>query len=204
MFTNQETQRLVIITRWHMESMINGNHITFFMKTFNLIFKKMIILFIIFISISFVSISFAGWGKGQGNNYHNCGQFKEGMGGKGNGGFHHGRGYNDYSNLSDEEIEKIQKLKTAFFEQTKDLRQNLYAKKLEFEAEFAKKESDEAQLLKLQKEITTLKGDLKEKHVKHMLSLKKINPDIAKQVFRKHARRGRGLGSGKMGGGLCR
>ncbi len=48
----------------------------------------------------------------------------------------------DQNNLSDEQIIRLDKERQAFFEDTRDLRDNLYQKDLELRSELAKKDPD--------------------------------------------------------------
>ena len=45
-------------------------------------------------------------------------------------------------NMSDEDIQKMDEQREAFFKSTQDLRQNIYQKQLALESEFAKKNPD--------------------------------------------------------------
>ncbi|MDH4205800.1 MAG: periplasmic heavy metal sensor [Desulfobacteraceae bacterium] len=111
---------------------------------------------------------------------------------------HHGPGWNQsgygcpgYLNmmgdLSDEEIQKMDEQREAFFKSTEDLRQNIYQKRLALESEFAKKNPDAQIAANLQKEISDLRAQMDQKRVAHMIEMKKINP---------------GLGAGFMGPGM--
>lgn len=98
-------------------------------------------------------------------------------------------GYGGYmmGNLSDEDIQKMDEQREAFFKSTEDLRQNIYQKSLALESEFAKKNPDAKNAANLQKEISDLRAQIDQKRVAHMIEMKKINP---------------GLGSGYMGPGM--
>ena len=91
----------------------------------------------------------------------------------------YGRGYgrrNFEANLSEEEMQKLNQAREKFFEDTRDLRQNIRQKQLELQAEFAKKTPDAKAALELQKEVSTLKAQMAEKRLMHKLEMKKINP----------------------------
>jgi hypothetical protein len=118
------------------------------------------------------------------------------------GGMHHGpawhhqgygsRGYDSWGNLSADETKQIEEERKAFFEATKEIRQQLYQKHLEIRSELAKKNPDAEMAAELQKEISALKAQMGQKRLDHILKLKKINPDV-----------GRGLmGRGRMGYGM--
>lgn len=97
-----------------------------------------------------------------------------------------GYGYTT-GNLSDENIQKMDELREAFFKSTQDLRQNIYQKQLALESEFAKKNPDAKIAANLQKEISDLRAQIDQKQIKNMIEMKKINP---------------GLGAGFMGPGM--
>ena len=98
------------------------------------------------------------------------------------------RGYGYMAgNLSDEQIQKMDEQREAFFKSTEDLRQNIYQKSLALESEFAKKNPDAKIAANLQKEISDLRAQIDQKRIAHMIEMKKINP---------------GLGAGFMGPGM--
>jgi hypothetical protein len=89
--------------------------------------------------------------------------------------------------LSDENIQKMDEQREAFFKSTEDLRQKIYQKKLAMESEFAKKNPDAKNAANLQKEISDLRAQIDQKRIAHLIEMKKINPY---------------LGSGFMGPGM--
>jgi len=97
-------------------------------------------------------------------------------------GWHH-RGYNEQGyrympNLTDEQITKMEKERAKFFETTRELRDDIYAKELEIRSEFAKSDIDKAKAASLQKEISKLRTLLDQKHIDHIVNMKNIIPDI--------------------------
>jgi Spy/CpxP family protein refolding chaperone len=147
--------------------------------------RKMILVFVAFAVAGFaVSVS-AEMGQGYGYNqrwHHGPGMHHSGYGFRGHGGY--------WDNLTEAQVEKIQAERKAFFEATKELRQQIYQKRLELRSELAKKEPDSEKAIALQKEISELKGQMGLKRLDHILKLKEINPDV-----------GRGRGRyGMMGG----
>ncbi len=135
--------------------------------------------------IGFAATSFAGWGRGGGGN---CWGQGSGWGQRGVGpaGFQ--------GNLSDEEIDKLNQERQAFFEDTRELRENLYQKELELRSEMAKQEPDAKIAVSLQKDISQLKGQLDQKRVEHRIKMQKENPDFfADRGFGQ----GRGYGKGR-------
>lgn len=124
-----------------------------------------------------------GWGMGPGM-----------MGGSGH--YGHGCQYGGYGpmmgNLTDDEIQQIDKQCSAFWKSTEDLRQKLYQKELALQSEFAKENIDTQKAEDLQKEISRLQSQIDQKRIDHMIEMRKINPNV-----------GRGfMGSGGMGSGM--
>ena len=123
-----------------------------------------------------------------------------GWGDKGPGWHHRGWGGPGYGHmmgdLSENEIKKMDELRSAFFNETEELRQDIYAKELELRSELAKENPDAKKAANLQKEISELESKLDQKRVDHMVQMRKIYPEA-----------GRGfMGRGPMGygyGGSC-
>ena len=160
--------------------------------------KVMIVVAIVGIA-GYAATSFAGWGRGGGGN---C--WGEGGGGNcsGQGGGYGQRGSaapGYQGNMSDQDIDKIQKERQAFFEDTRVTRENLYQKELELRSEMAKQDPDVNKAVALQKEVSELEGQLNQKRVEQRIKMQKENPDL-------FAGRGYGMGRGygKGGGGMGR
>ena len=137
--------------------------------------------------------SFAGWGRGSmGYGYHMGPGYgmHRGWGG--------GPGYQ--SDLSEEDIAKLDKERQAFFEETSDLRENLYQKELELRSELAKPEPDAKKAAGIQKEISNLESQLDQKRLDQRIKMRK---DFPRFGFRGdgYGPRGRGMGRGMYGGG---
>lgn len=99
-------------------------------------------------------------------------------------GWHHG-GYGNQSygympNLTDEQINKMEKERADFFEATKELRDDIYAKELEIKSELAKSNIDKEKAASLQKEISKLRTQLDQKHIDHIINMRKISPNMAR------------------------
>jgi Spy/CpxP family protein refolding chaperone len=114
------------------------------------------------------------------------------------GSMHHGqerhhRGYGMFGDLSENQIQKLDEEHTAFREATKELRQQIYQKKLELASEVAKQKPDVAAAAALQQEISGLLAQLAQSRLEHFLRVQKINPD---------AGRGGPMGFGMMGPGM--
>lgn len=133
--------------------------------------------------------AFAGWGRGwhHGPGWHNRGYEMSGP----------GYGYN----LSDDEIEALEKERQAFFNNTEAIRQDLYAKDLELRSELAKENPDAQKAAQLQKEISKLEAQLDQKQIDHMIKMRKLSPNMGRGMG--YMGRG-GMGSGPgYGGGNC-
>jgi len=150
-------------------------------------YRKLKIMLIATIAILFSGIyASADWGRGYGHHrgmHQGQGWHHRGYGGPGSGAF---------DNLSEDEIKKLDAERTAFFEATKDLRRKVYQKRLELASELAKENPDAATAAALQKEISDFKAQMAQKHLEHLLRVRKINPDFARGF----------LGGGHMGSGM--
>jgi len=141
--------------------------------------SKAIIALAIIGVVGFAATSFAGWGRGGGGNCR----------GQGGGWAQRGSGPAGYqNNLSDENLDKLNKERQAFFEDTRQLRENLYQKELELRSEMAKKDPDAKKAVGLQKEISELESQLAQKRVEQRIKMQKENPEIFA---------GRGYGQGR-------
>jgi Spy/CpxP family protein refolding chaperone len=142
--------------------------------------------------VGFAATSFAGWGRGGGGG-DNCWGQGGGWGQRGSA----APGYQ--GNLSDQDIDKFNNERQAFFEDTREQRENLYQKELELRSEMAKQDPDVNKAVALQKEISELEGQLNQKRVEQRLKMQKENPDFfAGRGY------GRGMGYGMGGGGMGR
>ena len=138
--------------------------------------------------VGFAATSFAGWGRGG-----NCG-------GQGSGWSQRGVAPSGYQgNLNDEQITRLDKERQAFFEETRNLRENLYQKELELRSELAKEGPDAQKAAGLQAEMSDLTAQLDQKRIDQRLKMQKENPEF-------FAGRGYGMGRGygKGGGGMGR
>jgi hypothetical protein len=153
-------------------------------KKMKRIASKIVVFLTIFTVLGFGAYAFADRGMGYGRHH-------DGWDHRGPGWHHGGYGCPGYGYLagepSDEDIQKMDAQREAFFKSTEDLRQNLYEKRLALESEFAKKNPDAQNAAKLQKEISDLRAQIDQKRIEHMIEMKKINP---------------GLGAGFMGPGM--
>ena len=142
--------------------------------------------------VGFAATSFAGWGRGSGGG-GNCWAQGGGWGQRGSA----APGYQ--GNLSDQDVDKLNQERQAFFEDTRELREKLYQKELELRSEMAKQDPDVQQAVALQKEISDLEGQLDQKRVEQRIKMQKENPD-----FFAGRGAGRGYGYGPRGKGMGR
>jgi len=150
---------------------------------------KIIVVAAIIGIVGYAATSFAGWGRGGGGGY--CWGQGGGWGQRGSA----APGYQ--GNLSDQDIDKLNQQRQAFFEDTRELRENLYQKELELRSEMAKQDPDVNKAVALQKEVSDLEGRLSQKRVEQRLKMQKDNPDL-------FTGRGYGMGRGYGGGGMGR
>ena len=147
--------------------------------------------------VGFAATSFAGWGRGGGY----CLGQGQGPGWGQRGGW--GPGFQ--GNLNDQDIDKLNQDRQAFFESTRDLREKLNQKELELRAEMAKQDPDVNKAVNLQKEVSDLEGQLDQKRVEQRVKMQKENPEFfAERGYRRGygygPRGGMGMGYGPRGG----
>ncbi|MFH2121601.1 MAG: periplasmic heavy metal sensor [Pseudomonadota bacterium] len=120
-----------------------------------------------------------GWGSGYGPGMMGPGAY-EGYGmGPGMMGYPGDRSGN-WGNLSDEDAKKIEKEQATFLRSTEQLRQDIYAKGLELRSELSKENPNAENAATLQKELSGLEGRLDQKRVDHMITLRKITPNLGR------------------------
>ena len=161
---------------------------------------KIFIVLAIVAVFAIAATSFAGWGRGHGGYGYHMGP---GYGMRGGGWGQGPRGYGGQgyqSDMSEEDIAKLDKERQAFFEATSDLKENLYQKELELRSELAKPEPDAKKAAGIQKEISSLESELDQKRLDHRIKMRK---DFPRSAFRGdgYGPRGRGMGRGMYGGG---
>jgi Spy/CpxP family protein refolding chaperone len=103
-------------------------------------------------------------------------------------GYHNGPGYGD---LSEADYNKLEAANEKFFEQTRDLREQLDEKRFALEKEWAKENPDAAKIKDFQNDISKLRSEFDAKRVEHELEVRKMMPESA---------RGRGYAGGYRGG----
>jgi Spy/CpxP family protein refolding chaperone len=83
-------------------------------------------------------------------------------------------------NLSDEDQAVLSKERQAFFDDTQDLRQDMYQKRLELQSELAKKNPDAQKAIALQNDISKLTEEFDQKRLDFILKMRKTNPDMGR------------------------
>jgi Spy/CpxP family protein refolding chaperone len=163
-------------------------------------FNKTGMIFMVLAIVAVLGIavtSFAGWGRGHwgygshmGPGYGMHRGWADGPRGYG------GPGYQ--RDLSEEDLAKLNNERQAFFEETSDLREQLYQKQLELRSEIAKPEPDTKKAAGLQAEISNLEGQLAQKRLNHQIKMRKEFPRAG---FSGQGYGRRGKGRGMYGGG---
>ena len=119
-------------------------------------FAKTVTILAIAGIVGFAATSFAGWGRGGGGNCRGQGS---------------GWGQREFApsdcrgNLSDEQMTRLDEKRRAFFEETRNLRENLYQKELELRSELAKADPDAQKAADLQAEVSNLTAQLDQKRI---------------------------------------
>lgn len=115
----------------------------------------------------------------------------------------HGMGigpmWGDSSGVSPEVLASIQKAEAEFMEETLDLRTQLFNKTERFQLLMNDPETEDDEILKLHQEIHSLRGQLGQKHLQHMLQIRKDLPEGMRPGFLRGACREMGCGGGRGG-----
>ena len=85
-----------------------------------------------------------------------------------------------YDDLSDDQIKSLEKERTAFFEETEKIREDLHTQQLELQNELFKSDPNTAKAADLQKKISELQAQLDQKRLDHMIKLRKLNPEVGR------------------------
>ena len=156
-------------------------------------FAKLVTILAIAGIVGFAATSFADWGRGGGGKCWGQGS---------------GWGQRELAppdcrgNLSDEQMTRLDEKRRAFFEETRNLRENLYQKELELRSELAKADPDAQKAADLQAEVSNLTAQLDQKRIVHRIKMKKENPEFF--AGRGYGMSGRGMGRGSHGSGMGR
>ena len=154
--------------------------------------KFVIIALVALLAVGTVSIAFS-YGRG-------------GRGGWGGPGMGRGPGIVDREkaglDLTKEQLEKLQSLRTDFDKETLSLRNELELKALELRQLWTADELDEAAIIAKSKEVSDLQSQLEEKAIRHRLDAAKVLTKEQRTQFAARGFRGRGLGGYGRGGGF--
>ena len=144
--------------------------------------------------IAILGIGSNAWAEGgEGYGHHYGRHYGYGHHGYGGG---YGPGCDYGKDLTQEDLEKLRAEQEAFDKDTRQLRQDIYQKKLALESELAKENPDAQKALKIQKEISGLKAEMDQKRVDYMIKTRKIAPDAGRGMMRGYGHRGGGWGMG--------
>ncbi|MFZ0240096.1 MAG: periplasmic heavy metal sensor [Desulfobacterales bacterium] len=84
------------------------------------------------------------------------------------------------ANLSAEDQQAVAQERQKFFDETRDLRQDMHQKRLELQSELAKKNPDAQKAAALQKDISKIAEEFDQKRLDYVMKMRKINPDIGR------------------------
>jgi len=105
-----------------------------------------------------------------------------------------------YLGLPEETRKQLDELDRTFFEETRELRNQLWTKRGEFKSVMGSDSPDPEAAKKLQAEMSQLMGQMQQKRLEYRLEAEKIAPEL--KEFRKYGGPGMGKGMRKgMGGG---
>jgi hypothetical protein len=133
--------------------------------------RKLISILAIIALIGIGTFAYAHWNEGWGNHGWMHG------GGYGYGMPHGYYGNQGYGDLSEEQFKALEEERTAFFKETENIREELYAKQLALQSELSKSDPDTAKASQLQKDISGLESKLDQKRIDHMIKMKKMIPN---------------------------
>jgi Spy/CpxP family protein refolding chaperone len=93
---------------------------------------------------------------------------------------HHGYGPGDpYANLTSEQREKLQAQEQKFYQDTAELRRELYRKRLELQGVWADPKADPEKIRAKQREVSELQRRIQEKALDHQLAIRELLPEEA-------------------------
>lgn len=101
------------------------------------------------------------------------------------------RGPGTWGNLSEEDAAKLDASQEKFYNETRDLRDQIDEKGIALNNEMRKDNPDKDKVFELQKEVSSLRNDFDQKALAHQLEVRKLLPDNY---------RGSGYGNGR---GYC-
>lgn len=144
--------------------------------------KRSVVIMSMVAILGLGAYAYADWGMGNGHEGLHHGVNNQGISGR-----HHMEGYAsehmDQENLSADQIEKLDHEYDVFLTETEGIRQELYKNEIELRDEMSKENPDSNKVLAVQKEISTLKGQIDSKAIEFRLKARKINPDSRAEYF---------------------
>lgn len=155
--------------------------------------KTLVVLSVIL--LAGVAVAFADWG-GYGRHMRGYGGPMMGYGGGYGPGYgYHMRGYGAWGNLSEEDAAKLDSARQAFFEETRDLREQIEERYTALQNEMDKENPDATKVADLQKQVSELRAEFDQKAIAHRLEIRTLLPEDYQ---------GRGFGPrGARGPGYC-
>lgn len=168
--------------------------------------KTMIIASVILLVGATIAFAHGGWGGG------GSGPMMRGYGGQMMGpdcdgpraakcpGWGKGAGY---GNLSEEDAAKVKEAREKFYTDTKEIRRKMNELRIDLRDEMTKDDPDSSTVLKMQKELSSIKADFDQKAIQHRLEMRKLVPEkFQGRGYGSGYGRGHGRGYGR-GGGRC-
>lgn len=129
--------------------------------------KKTTIIIGILLLAGAVAVPVMAWGPHWGGGHHMMGYWGSGP--------EYGRG--DYDNLTSEQKSKLDTLDRKFYEETRDLREQVWTKSRELDNVLNSSDPDLEKAKALQKEMNDLRAKLDEKTLTYDLEARKIVPE---------------------------
>lgn len=83
-----------------------------------------------------------------------------------------------YGNLTQEQRSQLEQLDRKFYNETADLRNEIWAKSAELDGLFRSTDPDPEKVKALQKELSDLRARMDEKHLTYELEVRKISPEL--------------------------
>lgn len=112
--------------------------------------------------------------------------------------------HEDYSQLSPEQREKLEAQEQKFYEETAELRQELYQERLELQGLWVDPKTDSEKIRAKQREIFQIEQQLREKALEYRLATRDLfpqgNPGWGTWGHGRHMGYGYGMGHGPMHG----
>jgi len=135
-----------------------------------------------------------GESNGKGSDCYQNGPYK------GHGGYGYGQ---MMAGLSEEDQAKVNELRQKHFEAMAPLRSERESKRLALRSELAKQNPDAQVAVQLQEELSAINAELGRERIKHVIEMKKINPNAGGRGFMMGADDNRGRGGSRGYGRDC-